>query len=328
MLRGKLGQVTTLDVLIVMALPDFFHEVDLDKDFFACHSCYVKNSSAFTIATSERTVSVRLSSFTSFRSVYRQLMNWYEKDVLLPFDECGFGALRLAAKTERLMTIFFSKQRVYWNLENDSCYVGERRLPGSGLEWALDIFAISRICASEFGRKTVLQVYFSNGGQEILWVGGLPASPEIKNCFCCALGKRAEWGVRFGPLVMVDKSTWAKFGNFPINLHRINGKAQRLLWICLHDFKKDKAGNPKPISLAQAYRAVNGRKKYRPKYDLTNKNYDPAKSLDKSIQKKIIANARDVIVKAIKSVIKKHHLKSSFEMPVTNKGVWIDIIEN
>ena len=349
-------KLSTLDVLIITFLSNkpkhsFWEEVPpviLDRTTFDTHNQYVKHSPLFDVQVKGRTVSISVathynfpSSTTPSQDFAKKCSYWrsmYRQDRLLSFAENGFSALRLTDNAELFSTLLFNprndQRHVRWDLAADKCYINGKEQAGSGLTWAWDLFAVNHIVSRECGFEwAVFGPHLASPQPphivELSFNADVGASdspayiPNGQAVLFSALDKYGTYPATYGPLEMVDRSTKAKLAGHELNISRLNGPSQRMLWLGVKQ-------QGKYVSFAQAIRAICGRKNtYVPRHrpDVGKPNYDRKEEwLTTSKKVQILKDARRFVLARLEEIIKKHKLPHKIEIYAGKEGFQLKIL--
>ena len=329
-------KLTALDVLIVTFLsqqPKYNLDkpltVELSRTVFETHSQFVKHSPLFNVHYKGQFVSISVGmpreslseqqnpmalTFAKKCSYWRSR---YKQDCLLPFEESGFGALRLAENAELFSGLLFNQGHIKWDLQADKCYIGTKQQPGSGLQWAWDWFAVSWIAHRECGliwadfdphldsihAPHIVGLNFRAEGTALARIS------KGEHSLCCELLKQINAVTDCDPLLLVSGSkriTLKKYPNIPLKL---SDYERRLVWLC--------ATNPDDrIPITLAFEFVTGRKT--PKKNYTPAGDNTASAMER--RQKALENVRNNYWKEVQRVA-KNQLKELPYISVTKQGV-------
>lgn len=291
-------------------------------------------------------VAIFIKDRMRFKQYGNHIINTHEKNRILDLATYDFTLKRLSTHRAQIADIFFKKIPVSWDLSNDSCTIGGKVYQGQGLMWALDLMtacwkmaqdghAYFSVSIKQENKNSHIITLQSEGMSEFYFKRTQPIDiaekykekPKAPRDACLeAIYKNAQWMVSYGPLSMTTDGKWAYFRGYPIDLRRIDGKAQRLLWLCL-ETPPDK----QPIAIRKAFGMVQNGRRYKP-----NNNYNSdawqeqyTKHRDQAVtQKRIISrhiktleNARDTIMKAIKQTCDTYHIWIDLKFTVSKDGV-------
>ena len=286
-------KLTTLDVLIITAFTTQ-ETITLPRTTFDKYSNFVKNSPLFSIHYADTNVDIRVHDYAVLRKRYSYWRYRYIQDRVVPFEQNGFGAVRLL-ENARTFSSLSAMRSGWWDLETDTYYLDNKAQPRSGLCWAWDWFIVSRFIQRKFGR------YWYNLGInlrvpqqpriiifELPHFQGQEYPTELSNgIYCCLLDLRKRV-IDCPPFKWVERSNKLKISNRVFGLSGLSPQAKQLLFICL-------TAPSFPVSIETAYAQLTGRKiprknKTKP---LTNKHSSKDRKL------KALANARDELQTAL-----------------------------
>ena len=258
---------TILDLLIITCLSAADKAISLPFKLFDTYSVFVKTSPLFIRTRQGNNIIITAQNWADFRKKRSQWMSLYNRDRVVPFEGNGFGADRIASLSSTATKLLFSNEKLIWDLAQHRCYVQSQLQRGNGLCVAWDWFAISRILdrIRSIGWNIFLPTLTARSSSSVtLSFNYCPTASmpvlECKQQAYLALKARASWSVRCGPLKMVSRSQYATIKGNPLKLAELQ---QRMLWACVN------AGD-QGLTFAAAFRAVYGRRQYKPNNYLTS----------------------------------------------------------
>lgn len=333
-------KLTTLDVLIVTALASENTPVVLPQATVNTHSKFVKESPLFGFQFSESKVFIHIREPRLFKQKIRYWRSMYKQDHLLPFAVSGYGALRLSTNANLMASTLFDNREIYWDLQQDTCYIKGKAQVGTGLQWAWDWFAVHQIVVRGITNVNIYNegaMPFSFDFVPELKVKEIPHKVSLKftvlpysttgtrlyndlrqgqYLLFCALDAHRKFPAIYPPLQMVERSTKATFDGHVVDLHRMNGYSQKMLWLGAKQ-------QGRHVPFAQAFREIYGRKKGYKLQCSYGRNVQLTP--DKKIQ--VLKDARRLVKDKLETVIDTNKLPYTISIYAGKKGFQLIIDE-
>lgn len=295
-------QLTTLDILIIIALRESVNPIIMDKQSFTRYTRFVRAKNGFIIHEDPIEKQVIICPYGQVVELYlKRLLELYEQDELLPFEKYGFSDVRLSEHSRFLTDVFFERIPITWDLNTNSCRVGKRYVHNHARALALDLFATQEICVKEVHVEFTSQLTQDTASGCFLFCANTPNTRHSKArnprmasaaALACRVSRKVCCG-KNNELVMTSSSNWALLHQHPIKFGKsTNSKAHRLLWLCV---TTEDTGRFIPIPTAYSY-VQNGRRYVAPaRLDDNLAHWDPLQKADNKKKLDVICNARDLI---------------------------------
>ena len=312
---------TILDLLIVTCLSAADKAISLPFKLFDTYSVFVKASPLFTRTRQGNNIIISVQNWVNFRQKRNRWMSSYNQDTVVPFEENGFGAERIARFSSSATEILFASEKLHWDLAQNKCYIQSQVQNGSGICWAWDWFAISRILdrIRSIGWNAFTPNLTARGSSCVTLSFSYRSTPSMPVLVCkrqayLALHARSNWCTTCGPLKMVSHSKYILVKKNPLKLGVLE---QKMLAACMN-------AKEKGLPFGAAFRAIYGRRRYKPNNMLlSNTNRNPGKWTEE-LKIKALENTRFRLQKALDIACASSNVKG--KVYISTKGKRIKLI--